>query len=247
MITGPLPLPLLVATLINRTIERLRGLQPQPDPIVPQHLQRPYNVLNSAVRMDGHLLEAALFEALSIAPHLTITRTPQIYLPRVADQIVGGRASAEVLAGSDLFYDPRGGRKVAPDGLIIDRNRNAIDFIEAKRGHGKTDSGKTRQTTTDLLCLQLIGRSYAKLQLGVDVAISTAVVCAIHGVTTMPLELQASVEELEVRYQTDIRTFLNATQAEFRSRLEELLFEEALDGDLHNLFELIDSSPASIN
>lgn len=243
MIIEPFPLPPPISTLIGQTIQRLHRLQAQPDPIVPPYLQRSYSILNSAVRMDGHILEAALFEALNSAPHLKVTRAPRINLPAAADQILAGHANAEALAGSDLYYDPRGGRRVTPDLSVWDRVRQALDWIEVKRGLGKTDCGKTRQTTRDLQCLLLIAKSYAKSQLGIDISTSTAAVCAIHGVTTVPLELQANVDELEVRYQIDIRSYLDAAQHEFRSRLEELLFNEALDHDLPNLIQLIE--PAS--
>ncbi|MDZ5649422.1 hypothetical protein [Nitrospirillum sp. BR 11828] len=220
-----------------RTIQRLRRLPIQPDPIVPPHLLRPYGILTSAIRSDGQILEATLFEALRATPHLTVFRTPAIFIPAMVDQLVSGSASSEALRLSDLHYEHEAGRRIAPDLLVIDAHRSAADFLEIKRGMAKTDAGKTRQTTRDLRCLRLIAKSYVKSKLGIEISEATAGVCAIHGATTVPSEHRVDLPTLEARYCTEIRRAVETAHQEFARRLQELLFEQALDEDLSSLLE----------
>ncbi|MDE1150295.1 MAG: hypothetical protein PW843_27415 [Azospirillaceae bacterium] len=247
MHTEALPIPPAVTALISRTIDRLRHLQVQPDPIVPaQHRQR-YGILTSAVRADGQILEMAISEALKALPHLRLVRTPPIFIPPLVDQIVGGVASAETLRSSHLHYEGDQGRKVAPDLVLIDANRKAIDFLEVKRGLARTDAGKTRQTIRDLRCLQLVGKSYALRQLNAEVDTATAAVCAIHGATAVPADLQVAVEDLEVRYGLSLRAVISATYTEFGRQLDELLFQQALDEEIESLYpeRLQEGAPVS--
>ncbi|TWB25724.1 hypothetical protein [Nitrospirillum bahiense] len=240
----PLHLPTTVTDLMSRTITRLRRLPIQPDPIVPPHLLRPYGILTSAVRADGQILEATLFEALKTAPHLTVFRTPAIFIPPMVDHLVSGGASSDALRFSDLHYEHDEGRRIAPDLLVIDARRNAADFLEIKRGLAKTDAGKTRQTTRDLRCLRLVAKSYVRSKLNIEISEVTAGVCAIHGATTVPAEHRVDLDALEARYQTEIRRAIEATHQEFSRQLEELLLEQSLKDKASVFFDRTDTTAA---
>ncbi len=244
----PVILPPPVEMLMDKNINRLRHLPVHPDPIVPKSHLRAYGVITSAVRSDGQLLETALSEALKAAPHLTVFRTPSIFIPGEVDQFVSGSVSHAALLRSDLHYADGTGRKVSPDLVILDAVRKAIDFLEIKRGLTKTDAGKTRQTVRDLRCLRLIARSYAETTLNTPISVTTASVCAVHGASAVPPDLRVSLDELEARYNVNLKSVIENTYLEFGRRLEALLFEQALEDDLPNLmasFELIE--PASVS
>ncbi|MEC4593802.1 hypothetical protein VPG91_22565 [Nitrospirillum amazonense] len=226
---SPPQLPPPVTSLMSRTIDRLRRLKVQPDPIVPIRYRQSYGVLTSAVRSDGQLLEMAIYEALRAMPHLTVIRTPPVFIPAVVDQIISSSMSDEALRQSSFHYERGNGRRIAPDLVLIDANRQAIDFLELKRGLAKTDSGKTRQTIRDLRCLRLMGRRFAHAEFGVDVTVVTAAVCPIHGVTAVPVDLQVGMSELENRYGADLSTAVSAAYTEFGRQLEELLSQPVFE------------------
>ncbi|WP_094453346.1 hypothetical protein [Niveispirillum lacus] len=246
--TPPVILPPPVEMLMDKNINRLRHLPVHPDPIVPKSHLRAYGVITSAVRSDGRLLEMAFVEALKAVPHLTVLRTPSIFIPGAVDQFISGSVSHEALLQSDLHYTHGIGRKISPDVLILDAARKAIDIFELKRGLAKTDAGKTRQTVRDLRCVRLISKSYAQVMLDTTVVETTAAVCSIHGASAVPPDLRISLEELEARYNVNLKSVIEHTYLEFGRRLEALLFEQALEDDLPNLmasFELIE--PASVS
>ncbi len=236
-------LPKTVELLISQNIDRLRNLTIHPDPIVPKSHLRAYGVITSAVRSDGRILEMAVVEALKAVPHLTVFQAPAIFIPPEVDQFVSGSISHDALMQSDLHYADGTGRKIAPDLLILDAARKAIDIFELKRGFAKTDAGKTRQTVRDMRCLRLIGKSYAEVMLNTKVVESTAAVCAVHGASAVPPDLRVSLEQLEARYNTILRSVIENTYQEFGRRLEALLFEQALEDDLSSLMASFEFVP----
>lgn len=239
----PVALPRPVTDLMARTIKRLRHLPVHPDPIVPSKYLRPYGVIMSAVRSDGQLLETAVSEALKASPRLIVLRTPAIYIPDEVDQFVNCAAGKAAILQSDLHYEHGKGRKVTPDIVIVDQDREAIDILELKRGMAKTDAGKTRQTERDLRCQRLVAKSFAKETLNIDVTTTTACVCAIHGFSAVSPDLQVSLGELEVRYGVDLRSVVERTYKEFGRQLSELLSEQALEDDLPNLMASFEFVP----
>lgn len=246
--TSPFPLPPTVELLMSQNINRLRHLPIHADPIVPKSHLRSYGVITSAVRSDGRLLEMAFVEALKAVPHLTVFQTPSIFIPAEVDQFVSGSVSHDALMQSDLHYTDGTGRKITPDVLILDAARKAIDVFELKRGLAKTDSGKTRQTVRDLRCMRLIAKSYAQVVLDTKVVETTAAVCAVHGASAVPPDLRVSLEQLELRYNTILRSVIENTYQEFGRRLEALLFEQALEDDLPKLMESFEFiEPASVS
>lgn len=242
----PVSLPKPVTDLMARTIKRLRHLPVQPDPIVPSEYRRPYGVIMSAVRSDGQLLETAVSETLKSSPRLIVLRTPSIYIPAEVDQFVNSAAGKAAMLQSDLHYEHGKGRKVTPDTVVVDEDREAIDFLELKRGRAKTDAGKTRQTERDLLCQRLVAKSFAKERLNIDVTTTTACVCAIHGCSAVSPDLQISLGELEERYGVNLLSVVERTYTEFGRQLSELLSEQAIEDDMAKLLaglEIVDPNP----
>ncbi|AUN33116.1 hypothetical protein [Niveispirillum cyanobacteriorum] len=212
-----------ITARLDKAFARLDKLQPNDDPAIPAHLQYPYAVMMSAIRIDGNLQQAAIAAALSENQDLIVLCNPDIYIPQVADQFVDNELRPEALQGSLLYYCHGVGRKTRPDMVIADKAKGIIDIIEIKRGLGKNDAGKSRQTLRDLRCLGLIGVSYARSHLNVEVSRATAALCSIYGASTLPPDLMVSLEDLEMRYGIDIRFRLKQVQMSFKERLDTLL------------------------
>jgi hypothetical protein len=65
------------------------------------------------------------------------------------------------LIGTDYPYSADG-RTLQVDVLVFDRNTGSLKAYEVKRGTGLHDSGKRRSMLRDVLCVQVLLKSYGK-------------------------------------------------------------------------------------
>ena len=158
----------LVKDEVEKTILRLNTKQFTPDPIAGQHFSKITSILSSAYKRHGYILERAILEALKLCPHFEVWRDDAFHVPPAVHHIVDGSiAEPTKLIGTDYPYSPEG-PTLQVDVLVFNRNTGSLEACEVKRGTGLHDSGKRRQMLREVLCVQILLKSYGK-QRGLDV------------------------------------------------------------------------------
>lgn len=156
---------LLVETLkpeIEKTINSLNKKKFSPDPIAGSHFSKIVSVMSSAYKRHGYIIERAILEQLKRNPDFEAWRDDAFMISPMADQIVStGLAKPSTLTGTETAYQ-QGQRTLQVDAIVFNRRTGHISAYEIKRGAGSHDAGKRRQMLRDVLCVQVLLRSYGQ-------------------------------------------------------------------------------------
>jgi hypothetical protein len=158
----------LVKDEVEKTIQRLNAKKFIPDPIAGEHFSKIPSILSSASKRHGYIIERAILEALKQCPHFEVWHEKLCHLPPAVDHIVDGSIAEPMkLIGTDYPYSPVG-PTLQVDVLAFNRNTGSLEAYEVKRGWGLHDSRTRRRILRDVLCVQILLKSYGK-QRGLDV------------------------------------------------------------------------------
>ncbi len=147
---------------VEATIERLRDKKFSPDPIAGQHFSRIVSVMSSAYKRHGFILERAILEQLRLCPDFEVWEDQSFQVPSTADRIVDSAIkNPQQIYGTETNYRP-GDRTLQVDAIVYNKNSGEIRGYEIKRGSGLHDAGKRRSILRDLLCLQILLKSYGE-------------------------------------------------------------------------------------
>lgn len=211
-----------LSPLIEATIARLNRKRFLPDPIAGEHFSRIVSIVSSAYKRHGHILERAILEQLKTCPDLQVWNDPTFQIPANADLIANGSlADPSTIYGNEASYGP-GIRTVQVDALVHDRRHNTLRAYEIKRGFGSHDSGKRRQILRDLLCIQVLLKSYGKLR-KIDVERTGAHVIFYYGVRSIPEPFGLVGRELDDHFSYPVSHVVEEVNQQFKTRLHAIL------------------------
>jgi hypothetical protein len=91
-------------------------------------------------------------------------------------------------------YSPQGHRTVQLDAIVYDRERKTLNAYEIKRGAGLHDSGKRRSILRDLLCTQVLLKSYG-VQRGLEIVEAASRVIFYYGKCSIKKPFCLTAEE----------------------------------------------------
>jgi hypothetical protein len=189
----------LVKDEVEKTIQRLNTTTFTPDPIAGRHFSKITSILSSAYKRHGYILERALLEALKQCPHFEVWREEFFQVPSTVDHIVEGSIiAATKLIGTDYPYS-EGHRTLQVDILVFDKNTGVFKAYEVKRGAGLHDSGKRRSMLRDVLCVQVLLKSYGK-ERGLDVKGAFSHVIFYYGKCSIPKPFSLVGSELDEHF-----------------------------------------------
>ena len=124
--------------------------------------------MSSAYKRHGFILERAILERVKMKPGVDAWEDRDFQVTNTADHIVDTIIAEPTSAlGSSSAYGP-GHRALQIDLIAYDQTKKEICCYEIKRGSGLHDSGKRRSMLRDLLCAQVLLKSYAEGK-GLDV------------------------------------------------------------------------------
>lgn len=163
---------------IEATIQRLNARKFRPDPIAGPHFSKIVSVMSSAYKRHGFIIERAILEQLKTNPAFEAWEDREFQVTATADHIVDSATNnPEDVFGSETVYR-EGHRTLQVDAIVYEKNLRRIRAYEIKRGSGLHDAGKRRSILRDLLCLQVLLRSYGQSR-GLDVAEARAYIIFI--------------------------------------------------------------------
>jgi hypothetical protein len=212
----------LLTSEIEKTIQRLDAKQFTPDPIAGKHFSKITSILSSAYKRHGYILERAISEALKQCPHFEVWRDDQFHVPPAVDHIVDGSIREPTkLIGTDYPYCADG-RTLQVDVLVFDRNTGSLKAYEVKRGTGLHDSGKRRSMLRDVLCVQVLLKSYGKQRtLDVKQAFSHIIFC--YGKCSIPKPFAITGAELDEHFGCPVQEAVEEVNLYFQKRLFSIL------------------------
>jgi hypothetical protein len=113
-------------------------------------------------------------------------------------------------------------RALQVDLLVHDRERNTVASYEVKRGAGTHDAGKRRSMMRDLICTQVILRSYGEARLGLPIEGATSHIIVYYGAENFgPFTLTR--DHLDDHFGVPIIAQVEEVNSYYRESVEQLL------------------------
>ncbi|MCL5779276.1 hypothetical protein M1105_20165 [Limibaculum sp. FT325] len=207
---------------VEATIAGLNGKRFKADPIAGAHFSRIVSVMSSAYKRHGFILERAILERLKMNPDFEVWEDKQFQVPSTADHIVDSAIGEPAhIFGSETTYRP-GSRTLQVDAIVYNKLTGKLTGYEVKRGAGLHDSGKRRSILRDLLCLQVLLRSYGA-QRGLEVSDANAHIIFYYGECSIKKPFSLVREELDEHFGFPVQEAIEAVNEHFRSRLFSIL------------------------
>jgi hypothetical protein len=213
----------ILAPSIDLTINGLKRKRFTPDPISGKHYSKIASVISSACKRHGYILERAILEQLKTCPRFEVWEDRAFRVTPTAEHIVDtifGTPDRAIHTTTD--YSPQGHRTLQLDAIVYDRERKTLGAYEIKRGAGLHDSGKRRSILRDLLCTQVLLKSYG-LQRGLEVAEAASRVIFYYGKCSIKKPFSLTAEELDDHFSWPVREAVEALNEYYRQRLFGLL------------------------
>ncbi|WP_171666800.1 hypothetical protein [Ruegeria sp. HKCCD6228] len=207
---------------VEATINRLNGKKFRPDPIAGEHFSKIVSVMSSAYKRHGFIIERAILEQLKTNPEFAVWEDRSFYVPSTADHIVDSAIGApDHIFGTETAYR-EGPRTLQVDAIAYNRRTNAIRAYEIKRGSGLHDAGKRRSILRDLLCLQVLLKSYGQ-QKGYEVSEATAHIIFYYGQCSIKKPFSLVREELDHHFDYPVVDEVEGVNTYFKERLFSIL------------------------
>lgn len=146
---------------IEKTIIALASKKFRIDPLAGEKYSKIVSVLSSAYKRHGFILERAILEAVRQNPDLIVWEDPKFQVSNTADHMVDSILKTPSDAFSTEMPYGAGHRALQVDLIVFNVKNKHITSYEIKRGNGLHDAGKKRSILRDLLCQQVLLRSYA--------------------------------------------------------------------------------------
>ena len=147
-----------VVPVVEETIQALAKTKFVEDPIAGPKYSRPTSIISSAYKRHGRILETAVRESLRESNRHRVWQEDVFKVSRAADNLVNAQ-NEDACRQSTLPYGDTF-RTLQVDMMAFDNADQTIRAYEIKRGNGQFDAGKIRSLKRDLLCIQVLLKSY---------------------------------------------------------------------------------------
>jgi hypothetical protein len=207
---------------VEATIQRLHATKFRPDPIAGEHFSKIVSVMSSAYKRHGFIIERSILEQLKLNPDFEVWEDRAFQVPATADYIVDSAiAQPEHIFGTETGYRD-GHRTLQVDVIVYNRRNGIISAYEIKRGSGLHDAGKRRSIIRDLLCLQVLLKSYGQ-QRGYDVTDAKAQIIFYYGQCSIKKPFSLTKDELDEHFEYPVVDAVEAVNEYFKQRLFSIL------------------------
>ncbi len=207
---------------IDATITRLNAREFRADPVAGPHFSKIVSVMSSAYKRHGFIIERAILEQLKRNPNFEAWDDRAFQVTPAADHIVDSAIGhPEEVFGSETVYRD-GHRTLQVDAIVYDTKSRRIRAYEIKRGSGKHDAGKRRSILRDLLCLQILLRSYGQSR-GLEAVEASAHIIFYYGQCSIHKPFSLTKDELDEHFGWPVLEPVERVNALFKERLFAIL------------------------
>lgn len=214
-----------VRPLVDETLKRLATRKFREDPLLGADYSRRTSLAASAQRRHGHIIEAAFRCRLAHEPDFQVWETNAFAVSAVADGMVNAEKDRLNLLKASVPYGDQS-RRLQVDAFVYDVHRKTLASYELKRGGDHHDAGKTRSMFRDLLCTQVLLKSYGE-SLGLEVKSALSYIVFYYGRGTIPKPFSLTRDDLNDHFGVDVRSAIEEVNAYFRQQLMALVAEKA--------------------
>jgi hypothetical protein len=209
-----------VKPIVDTTIAALARTKFIEDPVAGVKYSRATSIISSAYKRHGKILEAAIRETLRDSNRHKVWQEERFRVSRAADQIVG-QQDDEAYFSTILPYGDSI-RTLEIDMIVFDYAESSLRAYEIKRGNGAFDAGTTRSIKRDLICTQILLKSYGET-FGMKSERSEAKIIFYYGMRSLPPPLSLVGKELDGHFGFPIYDKVEQVNNYFRERLYALL------------------------
>jgi hypothetical protein len=217
------------AAEVEKTLALLSKVEFSQDPLVHPKWSRAASIISSAYKRHGFILEHAVLERLQMCQHLKAWDHREFSVPSAADHVVeSGMSDPSRMRGIEHPYTELGPRTIQIDAIVYYPDRKHIAAYEIKRGMGLHDAGKRRSMLRDLLCTQILLKSYARTVHGLEVATADSQIIFYYGARSLPAPFSMTRDDLDAHFGTPVVDAVEEVNSLFGAELNALL--ERIDG-----------------
>jgi hypothetical protein len=210
-----------VAPVVDETIKALSKTKFLQDPVAGLKYSRATSIISSAYKRHGRILETALRESLRESNRHKVWQEDLFRVSRAADALVGSQ-SEDACRQSALPYG-ESVRTLQVDMVAYDSADRTIRAYEVKRGNGYFDAGKIRSIRRDLLCVQVLLKSYGEALAKLDPVAAESRIIFYYGLRSIPRPWSLVREELDEHFGFPVVARVEEANEYFQSRLFHLL------------------------
>src|ERR1041385_8718672 len=210
-----------VAPVIDETIRSLARKKFISDPIAGNRHSRNTSIISSAYKRHGRILETALRESLRDSNRHRVWKEDVFKVSRAADQLVNSQSDDECRR-TTLPYGDNTIRAIEIDMIAFDEADQTIRAYEVKRGNGQFDAGKIRSIKRDILCAQVLLKSYGEVFKFQPVGAESKIIF-YYGMRSIPKPWSLVKGELDEHFGFPITPKVEQANDYFRAKLHELL------------------------
>ena len=209
-----------IKPVLDETIGALAKTKFIEDPVAGDRYSRATSIISSAYKRHGRILEAAIREGLRDSNRHRVWHEDRFRVSRAADALASSQTPDEC-SKSTLPYG-EGLRTLLVDMIAFDNVDRTIRAYEVKRGNGQFDAGKVRSIRRDLMCVQVLLKSYGDLA-SLQPAAAQARIIFYYGVRSLPPPWSLVKGDLDDHFGFPLVEKVEQANAYFRERLHALL------------------------
>jgi hypothetical protein len=209
-----------ITPVIDATIHSLASKRFIVDPIAGEELSRSTSIISSAYKRHGRILETALRESLRDSNRHRVWQDDVFRVSRAADALVSSQSEEESRRSSLPYGEAV--RTIQIDMIAYDEADQTIRAYEVKRGNGQFDAGKIRSIKRDLLCTQVLLKSYGDVAKCAPTAAEARIIF-YYGIRSIPRPWSLVREELDDHFGYPVTPKIEQANDYFRAKLHELL------------------------
>ncbi|MGH6796378.1 MAG: hypothetical protein ACREDM_13615 [Methylocella sp.] len=209
-----------VTPVVDETIRLLAKTKFVEDPIAGVKYSRATSIVSSAYKRHGRILETALRESLRESNRHHVWQDDVFKVSRAADALVGSQ-SEDACRQSALPYGDKV-RTLQVDMISFDDADQTIRAYEIKRGNGQFDAGKIRSIKRDIMCIQVLLKSYGEVANHKPIAAESKIIF-YYGVRSIPQPWSLVRNELDNHFGFPVVAKIEEANEYFRAKLHALL------------------------
>lgn len=207
---------------IEKTILALAAKEFRVDPLAGEKYSKVVSVLSSAYKRHGFILERAILEAVKKHPDLEVWDDFTFQVSNTADHMVDSIMQNHVDALNTEMPYGNGHRTLQVDLITFNKQTDHVSSYEVKRGNGLHDAGKKRSILRDLLCQQVLLKSYAQSK-GFPAKSASVHIVFYYGQCSIKKPFSLVAEELDAHFGCSVLEPVETVNQVFRKKLEAML------------------------
>ncbi len=209
-----------VRPIVDETIGALARTKFITDPVAGKHYSRTTSIVSSAYKRHGRILETALRESLRESNRHKVWQEEVFRVSQAANALADMQDDSAARR-SELPYG-EAFRTIQIDMIAFDSADRTIRAYEVKRGNGYFDAGKIRSIKRDLLCVQVLLRSYGETATLEPINAESKIIF-YYGLRSIPKPWSLVKDELDAHFGFPVTRNIEEANEYFRTKLLALL------------------------